>query len=874
MPTKIYKIPWLRRNQEWTAELDWKRMQILENQMLGSYFFLGQGVISGWHIVSWNDFSESNETIIEEYGLTYITQEEVDQLSSKIKSELNHLDYKMIIKVTQGEGNIGFWPAYTTSDFWYALPKRYQNDTWYVYAVPTENIAEPEMYEATILISDILNQYDKEYPSVYLGEIRVIYNPIDKTHFIYKIIVEDGRRKNLANMEGSNFDSILREFIRHRHDGKEDSPTQILMTTDEAKNTSTLLNNIESPIFKLENQINLTTSLAYGPDIISIEDYGNGNLDDGLWRYAITFNVQTGNQYQLQESLPGQIEGIIIDDNRSIKITWNRMPGAESYNVYRTETSNDGIGQLYKLKSELNKFEFIDKGLDDFILDSADNKIEMPKEAAETILSLDGIQSNTKTLYLSNEEIIEYNPKTASNYVKNFAIPGIGIENNNFGKIKNTNVIESLKYYKADVWLNGKMLSPNDYQLLINDSQLNTTSVFLKNNLDNNNILQVITYLYPHQTQVTNYILEDRLAWINGEALGYGRINKKHIMPPDHYGLQKLYSPTYLKPYNDMRTSNYTRYFLQDHNSAIQYDDDILLIYESQNISNKYIYPGTPKNIPSEIGKYVVTTKHSNLVTSNFQYFEKILDLPADLGLIIKCIDNTIEGDAGNGNYSNHYVETFVLLNTGRIFYTTDNFGTFEELPIYPSNNFFATAFEITTKREEFLKEDSSYQPNGRDIVEEGEYIALYSRILYIGGMNEKGENGLWEATIGPNGTMVDINWQLWPEFNNFNPLIYDIREMVTEKITWTETLGGIIYKHSFDRTVYVATSQGFFVNHERKFPDLIVKKIHWLHNNHILDQNELSLLPISRREGSKNGLLLEIMDSNDPNSYQYTIIL
>jgi len=64
----------------------------------------------------------------------------------------------------------------------------------------------------------------------------------------------------------------------------------------------------------------------------------------------------------------------------------------------------------------------------------------LPRETAETILSLDGIQSNKKTLYLSNEEIIEYNAQTASNYVKNFAIPGIGIENNNFGKKKNTNV--------------------------------------------------------------------------------------------------------------------------------------------------------------------------------------------------------------------------------------------------------------------------------------------------------------------------------------------------------------------------------------------------------------------------------------------------
>lgn len=874
MPTKIYKIPWLKRNQEWTAELDWKRMQILENQMLGSYFFLGQGVISGWHLISWNDFSESNQDIIEKYNLSYITQDEVNALSSTIKAELNHLDYKMMIKITQGEGNIGFWPAYTTSDFWYSLPKRYQNDIWYIYAVPTENIAEPEMYEATIFISDTATEYDREFPAVYLGEIRVIYNATTKTHSIYEIMVEDGRKRNLTNLEGANFDSILRQFIRHRHDGKEDSPTQILTTTDETYNANALQNNEESPIFKLENQINLTVSLAYGPNIIAIENYGNGNLSDGLWRYAITFNIRTNNQYGLQESLPGQIEGININDNESIKISWDRMPGAESYNIYRTEFSDDGIGQLYKLKSELNKFEYIDKGLDNFITDENGNKIELPRETAETILSLDGIQSNKKTLYLSNEEIIEYNAQTTSNYVKNFAIPGIGIENNNFGKIKNTNVLDSLGYYKANVWLNGQQLSPNDYQLLINDSQLNTTSVFLKNNLDNNSILQIIAHLYPHQTQVKDLLPANRLAWINGEALGYGRISKRHILPPDHYGLQKLFSPTYLKPYNDLRSNNYLRYFIQDHNSAIQYDDDISLIYESQNISNKYIYPGNPEKLPTGIGKYVVTTKHSNLVTSNFQYFEKIIDLPADLGLIIKCIDNNIEGDAGNGNYSNHYKETYVLLNTGRIFYTKDNFETFKELPIYPSNNFFATAFEITTERKEFLKEDSPYEPTGNDIVEEGEYIALYSRILHIAGKNEEGKNGVWEAKIGPNGAIVDINWQLWDEFINFHPLVYDIREMVTEKITWSEGLGGTIYKHDFDRTVYVATSQGFFVNHERKFPDLIVKKIHWLHNNHMLDPNELSFFPAFMKEGSKNGLLLEIMDPNDPNAYQYTIVL
>lgn len=916
MDTRIYKFRWLKRNMEWSAPLDQERMQICENQFLGLYTFVGPGVINGWDVISWNDFSEDDDDKIAEKGLQYLTQEEINSLSTTIKAGLLHTDYKMCIKIDIGDGIVGVWPGFTTLDTYYAIPKTQQSGLWYVYAIPTESLSEPQKHRAEILVTSD-RRYDSTYVGTYLATVYVQYDGSE--HTIYKVDTENDRRINLYLLEGLAISDIRKKFLRHVHDGETDSPTQIILTTKGRQPIKTSFPP-SSPIL-LTNPINIQISLLYGAAITQIAEYGPGNPGfdlTGTWYYSVTFVAMTENG--LKESIPGSIENIIVSKkHNSVKMTWEKIVGAQYYNLYRSYEPDSSTRSCFLLHEKIYTFSYVDNG-DSNITDDNGEYISPPEATADYITTIEAQINTNNTRYIGDDDSSIVSSSGSITH-QDYTIPGIGEESSVFGASRAAyDRSDAQSYYRAEVWLNGEALDPNDYSLIKFDGTYGV--IQLKNNISDEDVLEVVLIINTNQTQVTGILPENRIAWINADSITSGIISKRFLTPPPHYGLERIKERAYTKPFNDMRTNDYYEYYIIDPNSEIQFNDKIIFVGASSNISTDmgippldsfsdsndstmgngfyynvvasttsstqsgsnlsssnsgsgssenttgdeidnsiqqatglglfslpqpYATESTLSTTSSRSRKYVVGAAKGNYITENFQYFEPINSLPADDGIIIECIDNNIEGEKGPNS---KYYETFVLLNTGKVLYTTDYFKTFTELPLYPTTSFFATAFTISTDK------IPHFGTSGTDVFT-GEYE--YEKVLYIGGFDtvDSNESGVWQARINETLSLSDAPWTLWDCFTTTKPgVVYTIVEIVTLNLT---TESGSEPIERYDRTAYVGTDIGLFVDEEYK-QAINAEQIKWIYHNH-MSIEDINNLPKEKRYGSINDLLVRTND-------------
>jgi len=873
--TSVYKFTYLNNNDYLSSQIDKNRFQISENEIYGIYEFVGPGVVSGWDVISWNDSSFDDEEDFVLSGISYITQNEIDSLSFSQKKKLLNLNYKMVIRITSGDGIIDHLAGFTNSDFYYGFPNGITTKKWYVYAVPTPALPEPTKHLAAIYITND-SSYDSNYIATYLSTITTYYNSVSKENYILSVENESNRRRNLYLFKNIDSDELRKQFLRHVHDGKDVSRIKLdTNDIDEILDGSPA----GSPLFLID-PIELVQSLYLGPEITSVntDSYGQ-DLDPGVYYYQITFNILRDSR--VQESFPGPAQLVLVPNNRNIQLEWQKVPGVLSYNIYRTENAGDSSDQIYLLKGNYTDFKFTDIGYDVIV----PNTTPPQDSTSEVEHNISNINSSNDVSLNSGRYIINSDGSVSN---LSYTIPGLFQTNSILGANQNS-VDLAQNFYKVSVRLNGQELSPNDYKILTEESDSDTGLIELKNSLNENDVLDVIKYINTNETQVEGTLRKNRIDFLNAESFKYGILNKRYIQPPSHYGLNRIKENTLLRPYTDMKTSDYIKYTIEDPNCKIKYNDQIFYIGKSVNISQSL---GVPTNITSfnknvelsyvnasrkasilsknnkipkifqdesiifnsksiandisGLGKYILSSRSGNYITQDFQYFDLISGLDIDKGIIVYSIDNLVFGNnfnGQNGDVENRYYETYILLNTGKIFYTRDNFKTWDEIA-YPRSDFVATAFSVSTSKSQVKSGDDSKGYN-------------YGRRFYIGGytIDSPQRSGVWEAEIQGSTSVSDISWEMmdvWKSKQNQLNSIYSILEIII--YTTRETT--FEFFEFWNSSIYVSSNTGLYINNSKYidpiYSSLIPKEISLLDDYNILVRSDDSLYTTKDAEFSE----------------------
>jgi hypothetical protein len=857
--TVAYNLEWFRDGSIYNASVDQNRFYILENLLSGIYNYVGEGVIDGWDVITWVEFSEKDEEKIIEKHLELLTQEEINNLSNATKNSLLHLDYKMIVKIDEGDGIVDQYAAFTTSNYYIALPKNARNETYYIWAVPTEALPEPLKHKAKI-IANTNSSYDETNIAVYLAEVSVVYDSVTKIQSITAVDVETGRRRELYQFEGIVVDEIRDEFIRHLHNGKDIS--KINLTTENSVLPKQRDATIKSPIY-LTDTISIDKSYTNGPEILSItiDDSQSSTLLTGKWYYAVTF-VTSVNGIE-KESFIGEISSIDVTLGQTVKIKWDKILGCKYYNIYRTQYANDSGKTLYLLQEKIFEYQFNDTGID--LIDP----LTLPPVEVSTEVTTSSGGPTTTTSYSPGDSLYMLD-SSGEYYQDNFTIPGILETNLAFGASQSNFITtEDQKYYRAKIKLNGEYLDPDDYRIVLSDNTTNSGIVELKNNLRSTDKLEIVLDIDPEQTQVTGTLSSSRIGEINASSFKYGTIPSRFMTPPNHYGLERIKESTILKPYINLRSNNYKNYYILDPSGQVQYDDEILFIGNAYNahrslgkridsVQENFGDSGSDfiterialsDDVELDTGgksKFIVGTRHGNYITEDFQYFDLIENLPVDNGIVIDCYDNFVLGRNGGENF---FFETFVLLNTGKIFYSNNNYQDWEEIT-YPRDDIFLTAFCASTERI-----DTDNRPKNPSVK------STYNRKIYIGGYTTDTpiKRGVWVGTGAETETVHDLTWEFKTIFNTYPSNIYCITELITETRTSVE---GLELK-TYPRTLYTGTNNGLYVNWVKKQTyveetpvDIYPKYIYWILKEHI-HPDDVDNLTTSKQYGCLNDIML-----------------
>lgn len=102
------------------------------------------------------------------------------------------------------------------------------------------------------------------------------------------------------------------------------------------------------------------------PDVQIDLDLSQSNFTGGLWFYVISANFPSNYDPNPNgESLPGELVTLNLPSDKSgfiITLTWDLIPGAISYNVYRTPTPNLDISSLRLLNTTMSNI-YIERNL-------------------------------------------------------------------------------------------------------------------------------------------------------------------------------------------------------------------------------------------------------------------------------------------------------------------------------------------------------------------------------------------------------------------------------------------------------------------------------------------------------------------------------
>ncbi len=267
--------------------------------------------------------------------------------------------------------------------------------------------------------------------------------------------------------------------------------------------------------------------------------------------------------------------------------------------------------------------------------------------------------------------------------------------------------LESLPEYEgAKVKLNGEFLSESSYHLDNIGGKL-----YLRNSIEDGDIVQIIKYLDPADTQIARGPQDDppsgtigwqppivsgddalivhpdyklpgnRVGEIDASKFVFGTMSINRISPIDHYGLNRIRETAASVPATLTRTRDQYRYYLVPPGTVMAYDTEVQTTFQSGVI-------GDVVSLPT--GLYRVSNDDYHDLTR--------LGYNEDEGRIIRIRDNTVLGDSGG---EDRFHETYALTDQGDVWVTQDGGSTWDVLQVPAIDGLIVNCFTVSTDKVE-----------------------------------------------------------------------------------------------------------------------------------------------------------------------------
>jgi len=359
--------------------------------------------------------------------------------------------------------------------------------------------------------------------------------------------------------------------------------------------------------------------------------------------------------------------------------------------------------------------------------------------------------------------------------------------------------LQSLPLYEAaKVKLNGSFLSDSEYHLDNVGGKL-----YLLNSISDGDIVQIIKYLDPANTQIArgpqddpvsqttgsqppivtgdaaitvdpNYKLAgNRIGEIDASKIVFGEMSINRISPIDHYGLNRIKETASVVPATLTRTRDQRRYYLVPTGTVMAYDTEVQTTFLSLTV-------GRVVSIPT--GLYRVNGSDYHDLTK--------LGFDEDDGRIIRLRDDTVEGDSGG---EDRFHETYALTDQGEIWLTQDDGETWDLLQVPAIDGLFVNCFTVSTDKVE-------REVNGRVTYD-------YYKILHVGT-----NMGLFTARfLAAKGNMTGGSDLIYVETI---PWVYDMGQEDVEITALQEIITLHTYvteddsRSWYDHTLYIGTEK------------------------------------------------------------------
>ena len=225
--TPLYKFVYLESGDIIYPFYDSENMQTIEQQLVGSYTYFGQGIINGWNILWMNCKSDSfvmqmRQLLVDSYNTNpfsfYAIQYEL------LNYPVTDADWAQCIVVTTGLGIISYFHAATENPLFFRFTTV---NNYYVWA--QKNICTNTEYLCSIVAPIVPDtDYDLYNNAIFLGEVFV--NTANSLVSVTQISYGT-RRIELNNKNGYLQQQLQQLLINHVHSGEGNMPSKINLDT-------------------------------------------------------------------------------------------------------------------------------------------------------------------------------------------------------------------------------------------------------------------------------------------------------------------------------------------------------------------------------------------------------------------------------------------------------------------------------------------------------------------------------------------------------------------------------------------------------------------------------------------------------------------
>jgi hypothetical protein len=352
-------------------------------------------------------------------------------------------------------------------------------------------------------------------------------------------------------------------------------------------------------------------------------------------------------------------------------------------------------------------------------------------------------------------------------------------------------------YRDAQVFLDGVLVNANLYQVTPSDGSINFNPALDGNIYTSQSLSVVLTKLGQ---EIENTISGNQLENLDASTVKRGTLSQNRIKQLDHVGLVRYQEVARIQPTKRLfQLGDGYRYY-SEVLSDLQHTTEIYHVHQTVNVNES---------------PYLMSTKRGVLQTSDLSMGTLLSSWNPDRGRAKKILDNLLQ----DGSQLNYFKEIYLLTQPGRntlgkVYVSTNQAASWNTIRMPIDGNVVSGALDFYASTEKV-----------QNVTNSGLVVFEYSTLYYLAT-----NRGLWTANI-PEGTSSS-DW-VWTQADYAEDTVYTIQEICTKNISYNADGSSV---ESQDRTLYVGSDEGFFINGQR-LNTSEVKGFYWPRSGSALNQ-------------------------------------